>query len=82
MGIDEVQLNFSPQTMLLMNVLIGLIMFGVALDLTPKDFTRTLKTPKRAADISNASNVKKRLWNMKICSDSLAVVVCEFRFER
>lgn len=46
MGIDEVQLNFSPQTMLLMNVLIGLIMFGVALDLTPKDFTRTLKTPK------------------------------------
>ncbi len=35
----------------------------------------TLRTPKRAADIANASSVKKRLWSLKICSDSLAAVV-------
>ncbi|KAI0766049.1 hypothetical protein BC629DRAFT_1539811 [Irpex lacteus] len=34
----------------------------------------TLRTPKRAADIANASSVKKRLWSLKICSDSLAAV--------
>lgn len=46
MGIDEIQLNFNPTTLLLMNILIGFIMFGVALDLKPNDFKRTLKTPK------------------------------------
>ncbi|PKR77845.1 symporter [Halalkalibacillus sediminis] len=46
MGIDQVQLNFNETTTLVMNILIGFIMFGVALDLTPKDFKRTLKTPK------------------------------------
>ncbi|WP_245570148.1 bile acid:sodium symporter family protein [Halalkalibacillus halophilus] len=46
MGIDEVQLNFNATTLLLMNILIGFIMFGVALDLKPNDFKRTLKTPK------------------------------------
>ncbi|KAI0091543.1 hypothetical protein BDY19DRAFT_1030884 [Irpex rosettiformis] len=35
----------------------------------------TLRTSKRAADISNAASIKKRLWNLKICSDSLAAVV-------
>ncbi|MDQ0352364.1 BASS family bile acid:Na+ symporter [Alkalibacillus filiformis] len=46
MGIDEVQLNFNATTLMMMNILIGFIMFGVALDLTVKDFKRTLKTPK------------------------------------
>ncbi len=46
MGIDEIQLNFSSNTLLLMNILIGFIMFGVALDLKVDDFKRTLKTPK------------------------------------
>ncbi|MET3683047.1 BASS family bile acid:Na+ symporter [Alkalibacillus flavidus] len=46
MGIDEVQLNFNESTLLLMNILIGFIMFGVALDLKVNDFKRTLKTPK------------------------------------
>ncbi|OHX51139.1 symporter [Planococcus salinarum] len=46
MGIDEVQLNFNPATLLLMNILIGFIMFGVALDLKPADFKRTLRSPK------------------------------------
>ncbi|MFD1031572.1 bile acid:sodium symporter family protein [Metaplanococcus flavidus] len=46
MGIDEIQLNFNPTTLLLMNILIGFIMFGVALDLKPADFKRTLRSPK------------------------------------
>ncbi len=46
MGIDEVQLNFNPTTLLIMNIAIGFIMFGVALDLKPSDFKRTLKSPK------------------------------------
>ncbi|WP_411953952.1 bile acid:sodium symporter family protein [Alkalibacillus sp. S2W] len=46
MGIDEIQLNFNESTLFLMNVLIGFIMFGVALDLTVHDFKRTLKSPK------------------------------------
>jgi bile acid:Na+ symporter, BASS family len=46
MGIDEIQLNFNPMTLLLMNILIGFIMFGVALDLKPSDFKRTLQSPK------------------------------------
>jgi bile acid:Na+ symporter, BASS family len=46
MGIDDIQLNFNSTTLLLMNILIGFIMFGVALDLKPADFKRTLKTPK------------------------------------
>ncbi|MDQ0160809.1 bile acid:sodium symporter family protein [Alkalibacillus salilacus] len=46
MGIDEVQLNFNESTLFLMNVLIGFIMFGVALDLTVQDFKRTLKSPR------------------------------------
>jgi len=46
MGIDDIQLNFNPTTLVLMNILIGFIMFGVALDLKPNDFKRTLKSPK------------------------------------
>ncbi|MCM3609806.1 bile acid:sodium symporter family protein [Planococcus sp. MERTA32b] len=46
MGIDDIQLNFNPTTLLLMNILIGFIMFGVALDLKPADFKRTLRSPK------------------------------------
>lgn len=46
MGIDDIQLNFNPTTLLLMNILIAFIMFGVALDLKPEDFKRTLRSPK------------------------------------
>lgn len=48
MGIDQVQLNFSPATLMMMNILIGFILFGVALDLKPSDFKRVLVTPKPA----------------------------------
>jgi BASS family bile acid:Na+ symporter len=32
-AVDQVQLNFNPATLAVLNVLIGLIMFGVALDI-------------------------------------------------
>jgi bile acid:Na+ symporter, BASS family len=46
MGIDQVQLNFNPTTLTILNMIIGFIMFGVALDLQVADFKRTLSTPK------------------------------------
>ena len=48
MGIDNIQVNFSETALLVMNIVIGFIMFGVALDLKIEDFKRTLKTPKPA----------------------------------
>lgn len=44
--IDQVQLNFNPASLLLLNVLIGLIMFGVALDIRVDDFRRVLRDPR------------------------------------
>lgn len=44
--IDQVQLNFNESTLLLLNVLIGLIMFGVALDIRVDDFKRVVRDPR------------------------------------
>lgn len=46
MGIDTIQINFSENALLVMNIVIGFIMFGVALDLSLKDFKLSLKNPK------------------------------------
>lgn len=46
MGIDQIQINFSETALLIMNIVIAFIMFGVALDLRLGDFKRSLKTPK------------------------------------
>lgn len=46
MGIDQVQLNFNPTSLTIMNIAIAFIMFGVALDLRLADFKRTFSTPK------------------------------------
>lgn len=46
MSIDQVQLNFNPTTLTILNIVIGFIMFGVALDLRLTDFKRTFSTPK------------------------------------
>lgn len=48
MGIDQIQVNFSESALLVMNIVIGFIMFGVALDLQLSDFKRTMKNPKSA----------------------------------
>jgi BASS family bile acid:Na+ symporter len=48
-AIDQVRLNFSPQTLLILNGAIGLMMFGVALDMKLEDFKRILIKPKAPA---------------------------------
>ncbi len=47
--IDQVQLSFNPQTLTLLNTVLGLVMFGVALELKIDDFKAALKTPKALA---------------------------------
>lgn len=44
--IDQIQINFSESSLMIMNVVIGFIMFGVALDLKLQDFKLTLRSPK------------------------------------
>ncbi len=46
MNIDEVVLNFSPNSLVLLNVVLALIMFGIALDVAPRDFKIVAKHPK------------------------------------
>ena len=45
-SIDEITLNFSAQNIFFLNLSLAFIMFGVALNLTPKDFKLVLKSPK------------------------------------
>jgi BASS family bile acid:Na+ symporter len=45
-GIDAVQLNFSPTTLHVLNAILGIVMFGVALDLRAEDFRRVLDRPR------------------------------------
>jgi bile acid:Na+ symporter, BASS family len=44
--IDLVRLNFSPQSLLLLNVVLGFVMFGVSLELKADDFREALRTPR------------------------------------
>lgn len=44
--IDAIRLNFNRNTLQILNVVLGLIMFGVALDLRVGDFARVLKAPR------------------------------------
>ncbi|MGF3054750.1 bile acid:sodium symporter family protein [Microbacterium sp. YY-03] len=46
MNIDEVVLNFSPNSLVLLNVVLALIMFGIALDVAPRDFKIVAQHPK------------------------------------
>ena len=47
--LDSVELNFNESTLVLLNILIGLIMFGVALDIRMDDFRRVLRDPRGPA---------------------------------
>ena len=47
--IDQVALNFSESSLLMLNALIGLMMFGMALDLKVEDFKRIVRIPKAPA---------------------------------
>jgi len=44
--LDLVRLNFNPQSLWALNIVIGLVMFGVALDLKGSDFRAVLTSPK------------------------------------
>ncbi|MGB3374083.1 MAG: bile acid:sodium symporter family protein [Microbacterium sp.] len=46
MDFDDLVLNFTPGTLLILNAVLGLIMFGIALDTAPKDFRVVLRHPK------------------------------------
>lgn len=47
-SIDEAVLNFSPESLLLLNISLGVIMFGVAINLRVEDFKNVIRTPKSA----------------------------------
>jgi BASS family bile acid:Na+ symporter len=44
--VDLVQLNFNQQSLILLNVILGVVMFGVALDLKVWDFRGLVRLPK------------------------------------
>ena len=45
-GIDEVVLNFSPASMQLLNAILAIVMFSIAIDLTAADFHALTRAPK------------------------------------
>jgi len=48
MDIDNVRLNFNSDSLLLLNVSLAVIMFGIALSLEPRNFADIIKYPKAA----------------------------------
>ena len=48
-AIDAVRLNFQPRDLVLINAVIGLMMFGMSLDLKAEDFKRIARAPKAPA---------------------------------
>jgi BASS family bile acid:Na+ symporter len=48
-NIDSARLNFNQGSLLILNILIGLMMLGMALDLDVEDFRRLLRKPKPPA---------------------------------
>jgi BASS family bile acid:Na+ symporter len=46
MNIDDALLNFNPASLVALNIVLGLIMFGIALDTTLSDFRAVAKAPK------------------------------------
>lgn len=48
-AVDSIRLNFSPQGLIALNAVIGLMMFGMALDLKMDDFKRIIRSPKAPA---------------------------------
>lgn len=46
MPIDEIALNFSPAGLLVMNIVLGIVMFGIALDMKLGDFKLIASLPR------------------------------------
>ncbi|WP_424984361.1 bile acid:sodium symporter family protein [Microbulbifer sp. S227A] len=45
-GIDDITLNFSPGSLTVLNTVLAIVMFSVAIDLKPSDFRRLVQAPK------------------------------------
>lgn len=45
-GIDDVLLNFSPAGLQLLNAILAVVMFSIAIDLKPEDFKKLSRAPK------------------------------------
>ncbi|MGH1356032.1 MAG: bile acid:sodium symporter family protein [Thalassovita sp.] len=45
-GIDEVMLNFSPTSLQILNAVLAVVMFSIAIDLKPSDFQKLVRNPK------------------------------------
>ncbi|MDP5334929.1 MAG: bile acid:sodium symporter family protein [Paracoccaceae bacterium] len=45
-SIDEVMLNFSPMSLQILNAVLAIVMFSIAIDLKPADFKRLARAPK------------------------------------
>lgn len=46
LALDQVRINFSTSGSHILNVILGLIMFGVALDIRPREFKDVVEKPK------------------------------------
>ncbi len=46
MGNSDIQVHFSPQGLMVLNAILGLVMFGIALELRKEDFTALIKNAK------------------------------------
>ncbi len=44
--VEEISLNFNPQSLALLNFILGFVMFGIALDIKREDFMRLVQAPK------------------------------------
>ncbi|MGJ7509619.1 bile acid:sodium symporter family protein [Variovorax sp. GT1P44] len=43
--VDEIRLNFNPASLVLLNAVLGFLMFGIALDTRIEDFKRVMRMP-------------------------------------
>ncbi|MCB1367517.1 MAG: bile acid:sodium symporter family protein [Rhodobacteraceae bacterium] len=44
--VDDIMLNFTPSSLMLLNAILAIVMFSIALDLRPTDFRRLVQAPK------------------------------------
>ncbi|MBZ0129036.1 MAG: bile acid:sodium symporter family protein [Rhodobacteraceae bacterium] len=44
--VDDIMLNFTPSSLMLLNAILAIVMFSIALDLRPADFRRLVQAPK------------------------------------
>ena len=45
-ALDQLQISFDPRSLLVLNAILGTLMFGVALDIKVADFRRIARDPR------------------------------------